>query len=123
MAKENVHAGHRERLRTRFIEDGEHFETHELIELLLGYSIPRRDTNRLAHILLNRFGSFEGILSADMDELISVEGIGPKSAIMIKLIDELHSRSDKTKGTDRTVYNTEEKIGKLLLKKYRGKKN
>ncbi len=122
MASDNIHKGHRERMRRRFIEDGEHFETHELLELLLTYSIPRRETNRTAHILLGRFGSFEDILAADIDELTEVEGVGQRTAVMIKLMDELRSREEKTGKSDRTVYDSEEKIGTLLLKKYRGKR-
>lgn len=122
MANDNIHKGHRERLRKRFAQDGEHFETHELLELLLTYSIPRRDTNRTAHILLSRFGGFDGILSADKEDLTSVEGVGEKTANMFKLIDELRNRPAKANKTDRTVYDSEEKIGTLLVKKYRGKK-
>ena len=122
MANDNIHKGHRERLRKRFLESGESFENHELLELLLTYSIPRRDTNRTAHILLSRFGSFENILMAELDELTEVEGVGEKTAVMLKLIGELNNRPSKTKRADRTVYDTEDKIGNLLLKKYRGKR-
>ncbi|MBO5281191.1 MAG: hypothetical protein J6B55_08320 [Clostridia bacterium] len=122
MANENIHEGHRERMRKRFIEDGEHFETHELLELLLTYSIPRRDTNRTAHILLKRFGSYDGILSADMDELTSVEGVGQRTAMLMNVIGELSRRTEKSKKKDRTVYDSEEKIGRLLIKKYQGKR-
>ena len=118
MANDNIHKGHRERLRKRFLEDGEHFETHELLELLLTYSIPRRDTNRTAHILLSRSGSFENILAAELDELTEVEGVGEKTAVMLKLIGELGNRPTTTKRADRTVYDTEDKIGNLLLKKF-----
>lgn len=121
MENDNIHKGHRERLRKRFAQDGEHFETHELLELLLTYSIPRRDTNRTAHILLSRFGSFNGILSADKEELISVEGVGEKTATMFKLMNELGNRPAKSRA-DRTLYDSEEKIGTLLIKKYRDKK-
>ena len=122
MANDNIHKGHRERLRKRFLESGENFENHELLELLLTYSIPRRDTNRTAHILLSRFGSFENILMAELDELTEVEGVGEKTAVMLKLIGELNNRPSKTKRADRTVYDTEDKIGNLLLKKYKGKR-
>ena len=122
MANDNIHKGHRERLRKRFLESGESVENHELLELLLTYSIPRRDTNRTAHILLSRSGSFENILAAELDELTEVEGVGEKTAVMLKLIGELNNRPSKTKRADRTVYDTEDKIGNLLLKKYRGKR-
>jgi hypothetical protein len=61
-------------------------------------------------------------LSASIDELTEVEGVGRQTALMIKLIDELRSRPEKPKRADRTVYDSEEKIGKLLVKKYKGKK-
>ena len=58
-SKENLHAGHRARLRKRFSEGGlDAFEDHQVIELLLFYAIPRRDTNEIAHLLLRRYGSF-----------------------------------------------------------------
>ena len=56
--KEKLHAGHRARLRKRFFEEGlDAFEDHQVIELLLFYAIPRRDTNEIAHLLLRRYGS------------------------------------------------------------------
>jgi len=59
-SKENLHAGHRARLRKRFSEGGlDAFEDHQVIELLLFYAIPRRDTNEIAHLLLRRYGSFD----------------------------------------------------------------
>jgi DNA repair protein RadC len=59
-SKENLHAGHRARLRKRFFEEGlDAFEDHQVIELLLFYAIPRRDTNEIAHLLLRRYGSFD----------------------------------------------------------------
>lgn len=52
-----MHDGHRNRLKKRFIEEGlEHFEPHNALELLLFYSLPRQDTNEIAHRLLNAFG-------------------------------------------------------------------
>ena len=59
---EGLHNGHRDRLRKRMLEKGlDHFEKHEVLELLLFYAIPRRDTNELAHRLINTFGSFSGL--------------------------------------------------------------
>ncbi len=122
--KENkdLHAGHRERLRRQFLSCGESMEQHQLLELLLTYSLPRCDTNRTAHLLLNRFKSFRGILSADCEELTSVEGIGKSSAILLCVIGELMRRSEQKSERCCTVYDTEEKLGRLFVKKYSGRK-
>lgn len=80
-----LHDGHRERLRTRFVKYGEEsFCDHELLELLLFYSLPRVNTNETAHRLLEAFGSLEGIFNASIEELDSVKGIGRGSAILIR---------------------------------------
>ena len=64
---ENLHAKHRKRMRKRFMEtNAEGFSDHELLELLLFYCVPRKNTNDIAHRLLNRFGNFEGIFSASI---------------------------------------------------------
>ena len=81
MANENnVHKNHRERLRIRAINSGlQDFYDHQLLELLLFYALPRIDTNDLAHSLIERFGSLEGVFKADRNELLSVSGIGSNS--------------------------------------------
>ena len=74
---EHSHAGHRQRLRDRFVQGGASaFADHELLELLLTYAIPRRDVNATAHALLDRFGSLEGVLCASVAALCKVEGVG-----------------------------------------------
>ena len=66
----NIHAGHRNRLRTRFLENGlESFQEHQVLELLLFYAIPRKDTNAISHVLLQRFGSMPKALQASREEL------------------------------------------------------
>ena len=81
------HAGHRERLRKRYLQEGlSSFAPHETLELLLTYAIPRVDTNEPAHRLIDRFGSFSGVLEAPAVELQQVEGIGPRSAALISMM-------------------------------------
>ncbi len=123
MGNDNLHAGHRERLRDRIDLGLENFKTHELIELLLTYSIPRRDTNSLAHTLLRRFKSYDGILSADREELMSVKGVGPKTAMLFNVLGELDGRKGKTVPLEKGVFSSEEKLGKLLLDRYKNKKS
>ena len=93
MSDESIHAGHRERLKTKYREYGlTCFTDIEAIELLLFYAIPRRSTNELAHALLNRFHSFRGVLEADLSELESVPGIGENAALLLKLVTGLNER-------------------------------
>lgn len=114
----NPHAGHRERLRSRFIASGlDGFSEHEVLELLLCYAIPRRDVNDMAHALLGRFGSLAGVLDAPARELMSVEGIGEQAAVLIKLIPQL-TRKYQLSGIScagRPLLDSAEKAGELLI--------
>ncbi|MBR2855217.1 MAG: DNA repair protein RadC [Clostridia bacterium] len=84
----NVHEGHREKLRNRFINDKgfENFEDHQILELLLFYAKAQADTNPLAHELLDRFGSLKGVLEARPEQLMTVSGIGPQAATLISMV-------------------------------------
>lgn len=86
------HKNHRERLRKRFLETGlKGFAPHEILELMLFYSIPQQDTNEIAHRLINHFGSFSAVLDADPVDLMKVTGVREVSAALIKLIPVLCS--------------------------------
>ena len=79
--------GHRERLRQKLTEHGlEAFLPHEVLELLLTYAIPRKDTKPLAWALLKKFGSFANVLDADERQLLEVEGLGTHTAQFLKLV-------------------------------------
>ena len=81
---------HRKRVRSRFLKEGlDHFEQHNQLELLLFYAIPQKDTNGLAHDLIQRFGSISRVMDASFEELTSVTGIGENAAVLIKLIPAL----------------------------------
>ena len=65
-----IHDGHRDRMREKLLKNGEEsLCDHELIEMLLYHSVPRKDTNPIAHELIEKFGSVSGILNADAEEL------------------------------------------------------
>ena len=71
-----MHEGHRSRLKNRFLEEGlDGFEDHQILELLLFYAIPRRDTNELAHTLISKYGSLSGVLEADPKDLAKTSGL------------------------------------------------
>lgn len=84
MSKTQHHAGHRERLRKRFLKSkGRELADYELIELLLCAVMPRRDVKPVAKALLNRFHTFGGVLNADITELQKVEGVGEAAAVSL----------------------------------------
>ena len=84
----NLHEGHREVLRNRFMKEGgfDHFEDHQILELLLFYANTRQDTNPIAHELLDTFGSLKGVLEARPEMLTTVKGIGPQAATLISMV-------------------------------------
>lgn len=79
----NAHDGHRARMRRKLLGHGQRiFDTYELLEMLLYYGVPRRDTNPIAKALLSGFGSLDGVLSAGVDELIEF-GIPERAARLV----------------------------------------
>ena len=84
MKKENIHSGHRERLRKTTDKIGfENLPEHQQLELLLSFAIPRKDTNPIAHELIEKFGSFSQVLDASPHSLMQVKGIGEKAASLL----------------------------------------
>lgn len=117
-----VHDGHRERLKNRFLKTGlEDFEDHNVLELLLFYSIPRMDTNETAHRLLDNFGSISAVFDASMEELCKVKGISTHTATLIKLIPRLFSvyEKDRTQGI-KSITSTAD-AGRYLMPRFSGK--
>lgn len=78
------HAGHRQRMAERIKKYGvKSLEAHEVLEYLLWFTIPRKDTNPLGHKLLKKFGSLANVLNADPKALLSVKGIGERTALFL----------------------------------------
>ncbi len=81
------HAGHRQRLRQRFLRAGaEALADYELLELLLFRAIPRRDVKPLAKALLAHFGSLAEVISAPLPRLREVPGVGEAVATELKIV-------------------------------------
>lgn len=111
-----VHDGHRARRRALFEKSGlSGFADHEVLELILYYAIPRRDTNELAHELIGRFGSLENVLAADREELAAVKGLGPNSAALLTLFEAVRQRLDEPELPEEIV-NCVEDVGDYFLK-------
>lgn len=93
-----MHEGHRKRLSDRFLKVGfEGFEDHEVLEYLLFYTIPRSDTNPIAHRLIETFGSLAGVFEAAPEDLVQIEGIGEKSALFICMFPEIFRAYERSK--------------------------
>lgn len=89
----NIHKDHRKRVREKFDRAGlDAFADHEILELLLFYSIPYKDTNPLAHELVAHFGSLEDVFAASKDELLQVKGVSDTTATLIKLVPALSAK-------------------------------
>lgn len=102
--KKMLHAGHRGRMREKFTQYGRDvFHTHELLEMLLFHVIPYRNTNDIAKNLISKFGSLDGVLSATREELITVDGIGPRAADMLVDIGRISLNSDMDEKTRQTA--------------------
>ena len=120
----SIHSGHRERLRSRFLKEGlDNFEEVNALELLLFYCIPRKDTNELAHALLDHFGSFHQVLDATPDELMTVPGIGEGTATFLPLIASACRYYRVNQANNVTALDTIEKCGDYLVNYFHGRKN
>ena len=120
----SVHEGHRNRLKSKFIENGfQGFEPHNILELLLFYSIPRKDTNEIAHSLINRFGSLKNVFNASFEELIEVDGIKENSATLIKMVPMIAREYVNDSFKEVPVFDSANKIGEYFVNKFLGEKN
>ena len=89
----NIHKGHREKVKQRYYEAGlNSMPDHNILELLLFFGIPQKDTNPIAHELMDRFGSFSGVLEASVTELKSVKGMTESAACLLTLFLPVYKR-------------------------------
>lgn len=94
----NIHKGHRERIRERYLQEGpDGFADHEILEMLLYGIIPRGDTNPMAHMLLEEFGSLSNLLEADPAEIMKTGGVGKGTAVFLSLVHEMVRRFQREK--------------------------
>lgn len=102
---ENFYAGHRDRLRDKFVSN--QLADYEKLELLLAYAIPRRDVRPLARSLVKRFGGVYRVLSASIDDLITVNGIGRNTAIFLKLVQQMMTINYKSQLAETPIFHDE----------------
>lgn len=105
----NPHSGHRKRMRERYAQNGFcGWADHEVLEFILFDKIPRRDTNKLAHDILDKFGSIENVLKATPEQLQEIKGIGLKTAKYLCSQEKIYNFCKIRKNTAlKQVYDTE----------------
>ena len=118
----NPHKGHRQRVKNRVLREGvDSFEDHQILELLLFYCIPMKDTNELAHQLIDRFGSLAGVLDARPEDLCAVSGITENSGILLNLIPSLARRYHQEKLKEKTILDSTTKAGEYARALFTGR--
>ena len=117
----SVHKGHRKTLKKKFIENGlDVFEPHEALELYLYYAIPRKDTNPLAHRLLDRFVTLAGVCDARIYDLAEEFGLTENTAVLLKLLPEMARLYNESKLSNDNVIDLDT-IGDLIKSKFIGR--
>lgn len=112
----SIHDGHRQRLKERFRREGlDNFDELHVLELLLFYCVPRKDTNPIAHALLKRFGSFDAVLDASPRELMNVPDVGESIAGFLSLLKSAWRYYEVKSGEHDMSLTTVEQCGKYLL--------
>lgn len=115
MAK-SIHAGHRERVRQKFIQNGlDPFQDHEVLEFLLFYAIPMKDTNELAHKILNEYGSIDNLFEASPKEISENCGVSENVAVLLSLVPQLARRYMLSRFKDKPLLDTVEKAGAYCI--------
>jgi DNA repair protein RadC len=109
-----INYGHRSRLRSKFIRSGfTNFHKHEIVELLLTLSIPRKDVKTIAKTLLKTFGSIGGIFDANIADLVQIKGIGESTAVALKIIRSINNLYLQEQLENAPICNSVEKASTL----------
>ena len=124
MPEKDIHDGHRQRVKSRFLNEGlDKFAPHNILELLLFFGIPRADTNETAHTLLDRFGSISEVLDAPYEELVKIKGISENAATLIKLIPGLARIYIEDSRAEKPVLKSSQKLGEYFIDRFIGRTN
>ncbi len=117
----NEHKGHRSRMRLRYLQGGfDNFADHEILEMVLYYCYPQKDTNPLAHRLLEYFGSMSAIMEAPVDSLIDA-GLSENAAVFLRMIPDLSRVYLDDRNNNKNKIIDLDRIGDYFLSKYIGR--
>ena len=118
----SIHDGHRQRLKERFRTGGlDNFTDVQVLELALYYCIPRRDTNPIAHALIEHFGSLSQVLEASVEELQKVPGIGEGTAVYLSLLTQIGRFYLVDRSQREEILPTLDKCGEYLVPRFFGR--
>lgn len=113
---QNRGAGHRQRLRDKFLQQGiDGFNDEEIIELLLTLGTPRKDCKTTAREALKRFGSLAAVLEADKQALTKIPGIGPNNCFGIHFVHQVARRYLKKRLVNRCYLHSSREVGEYLV--------
>lgn len=120
----SIHDGHRQRMKERFRAEGlDHFSDIQVLELLLFYCIPRKDTNPIAHALLERFGSLSQVLDAPIEELAKVPGMGENAATFLSLTTAVGRYYQVDRAMNVEILTSIDQCGQYLVPFFYGRRN
>ena len=119
---DTLHGGRRARTRERYMRHGlDSLLDHEVLELLLYYSVPRKDTNELAHKLLNDFGSIDVLFESDPLDIMRISGVSEQTAVLLSMVPPLAGRYYNKKFSEKTLLDSSDKIGNFAVSLFAGK--
>ena len=122
MAEHKRHQGHRQRMRERVQNYGlDSLAEHEALEYVLYLTNAQKDTNGIAHDLIDRFGDFAAVLEASEEELCTVEGVGPATARMLHLLPEISRYYGRSRTSTTRCIRTTEQMGSYRWRSLRGR--
>ena len=120
----SIHEGHRQRLKERFrIEGLDNFEERHVLELLLFFCVPRKDTAPIAQALLDHFGSLALVLGATAEELEKVPGVGYNVSTLLTLTTELSRYYQNKQNGQPKILNNTDAYGNFLVHKFHRRRN
>ena len=121
MQVEQVHEGHRERMRKQLRQFGmDSLSDVQVLEVLLYYAYARQDTNPMAHALLRRFGSLAGVFEAPVSELVKVPGVGQSAAELIALVPQMERRHLISRAGEQLILTSTALCGQYLVPFFHG---
>lgn len=121
MEKKNIHKDHRSRVKETYLKAGlKAMPEHNILELLLFYAIPYKDTNPIAHELIERYQDLNGVLNAPVEDLQKVNGIGEHAAILIKLVHDIIYKYNENLATQKLDLSANTQLYDFIKQKFFG---